>query len=294
MSQKSKFLLYIFTQSSKIVLHFQNVSMRLIMTNTNTQSRRGVTILELMVVFAIMGFLATVGVPKFFGVAEKTREKMDLMKLYYLRDALNRALIEDLDALEKYTPVPIKSGKPEDYTHFDQIGSKQGAALFVIELHKDLQINVQGYHGKANSSTNICAYIGSGGTFYNALKEARFEGVADIVRDRLANNKSNKNNVDTYTAIGYHPNNDETKPLDYRTAPVQPIFSSRALNHGKISDNTRYTMSVRWSPGQEGYSVEVFLLPSQSSNQKDWQAAYKTDNGVCFSTYGRKGCKNSN
>ena len=44
--------------------------------------------------FAIMGFLATVAVPKFFGVAEKTREKADLMKLYYLRDALNRALIE--------------------------------------------------------------------------------------------------------------------------------------------------------------------------------------------------------
>ena len=93
------------------------------MTNMNTQSRRGVTILELMVVFAIMGFLATVGVPKFFGVAEKTREKMDLMKLYYLRDALNRALIEDLDAFQKYTPVT--GGTDAKFTHADQIGSKQ-------------------------------------------------------------------------------------------------------------------------------------------------------------------------
>jgi len=260
--------------------------MRLIMTNTNTQSRRGVTILELMVVFAIMGFLATVAVPNLFGVAEKTREKVDLMKLYYLRDALNKALIEDLDAFSKYTPV--KNGTASTYTHIDKIGSNQGAALFVIELHKDLSINVQGHHRNANSSTNICGLIGSGGTFYNALKEARFEGVADIVRDRLAGNKSNKNNVDTYTATAYEP---PGGGIDYRTAPVQPMFISRALNHGKISDNTRYTMSVRWSPGQEGYSVEVFLLPNQSRG--DWQAAYKSDHGVCFSTYGRKGCKNS-
>ena len=258
--------------------------MRLIMTNMNTQSRRGVTILELMVVFAIMGFLATVAVPKFFGVAEKTREKMDLMKLYYLRDALNRALIEDLDAFQKYTPVT--GGTDAKFTHADQIGSKQGAALFVIELHSGLPINVQGYHWNANASTNICGLIGSGGTFYDALKEARFEGVADIVRDRLANNKSNKNNVDTYTATAYTPPGGGT---DYRTAPTQPMFISRALNHGKIADNTRYTMSVRWSPGNEGYSVDVFLLPRNG----DWQSAYKSDNGVCFSTYGRKGCKNS-
>ena len=258
--------------------------MRLIMTTINKQSRRGVTILELMVVFAIMGFLATVAVPNLFGVAEKTREKVDLMKLYYLRDALNKALIEDLDAFQKYTPV--KNGNQAAYTHADKIGSNQGAALFVIELHSGLPINVQGAHSKANNSTNICGLIGSAGTFYDALKEARFEGVADIVRDRLANNKSNKNHVDTYKATAYVNANGDT---DYRTSPIQPMFISRALNYGKIADNTRYTMSVRWSPGNEGYSVDVFLLPSNG----DWQSAYKTDHGVCFSTLGRKGCKNS-
>ena len=257
--------------------------MRLIMTTINTQSRRGVTILELMVVFAIMGFLATVGVPKFFGVAEKTREKVDLLKLYYLRDALNKALIEDLDAFSKYTPV--KNGDKAEYTHIDKMGSNQGAALFVIELHSGLPTNVQGSHGSANNSTNICGLIGSAGTFYDALKEARFEGVADIVRDRLNNNKFDFNSS-TYTSTAYINRFNKT---DYRTAPKQPMFISRALNYGKIADNTRYTMSVQWSPGQEGYSVEVFLLP----NGKDWQSAYKTDNGVCFSTYGRKGCKNS-
>lgn len=257
--------------------------MRLIMTNTNTKSRRGVTIIELMVVFAIMGFLATVAVPNVFGVAEKTREKVDLLKLYYLRDALNRALLEDLDAFQKYTPV---TGANANNQHSDQIGSKQGAALFVIELHSGLPINVQGSHWNANNSTNICGLIGSAGTFYEALKEARFEGVADIVRDRLAGNKSNKNNVDTYTATAYVNQSNQT---DYRTSPTQPMFVSRALNHGKVADNTRYTMSVQWSPGNEGFSVEVFLLPAG----KQWNQAFKSDHGVCFSTYGKKGCAKS-
>lgn len=282
MSQKNKLLLYIFSQSSKIVLHFTNVSMRLIMTTINTQSRRGVTIIELMVVFAIMGFLATVAVPNVFGVAEKTREKVDLLKLYYLRDALNRALLEDLDALTKFTPV---KGANANNQHSNQIGSKQGAALFVIELHSGLPINVQGSHGKANNSTNICGMIGSNGTFYNALKEAQFEGVADIVRDRLAGNKYNFNS-DTYTTTPYYDNNNK---LDHRTAPTQPMFISRALNHGKTNENTRYTMSVQWSPGNEGFSVEVFLLPAG----KQWNQAFKTDHGVCFSTYGKKGCAKS-
>ena len=251
------------------------------MTNSSIKSRRGVTIIELMVVFAIMGFLATVAVPNIFGVAEKTREKVDLMKLYYLKDALNRALLEDLDAFQKYTPV--KNGTASTYTHIDKIGSNQGAALFVIELHKNLSINVQGHHRNANSSTNICGLIGSGGTFYDALKEARFEGVADIVRDRLAGNKSNKNNVDTYTATSYVNQNNDT---DYRTAPTQPMFISRALTAGKADTNTRYTMSVHWTPGSENFSVEVFLLP----NGNNWKKAYKSSNGVCFSTLGKKGC----
>ena len=249
---------------------------------TTLRSRKGITIIELMVVFAIMGFLSTVALPKFFGVAEKTREKVDLMKLYYLRDALNRALIEDFDAFTKYTTT--KNGDNAMYTHLDQIGANQGAALFVIELHNGLSINVQGYHKDANKNSNICGVIGSGGTFYNALKEAKFDGVADIIADRLAGNKFNFSS-ETYTTTPYINQNDKT---DYRTAPKQPMFISRALNHGKEKTNTRYTMSVHWSPGSEGYSVEIFLLP----NGKKWNQAYKSDNGTCFSTLGRKGCTN--
>ena len=125
--------------------------------------------------------------------------------------------------------------------------------------------------------------IGNGGTWYNALNEARFEGVADIIAARLA--KTESKGGENFTSIPYTKGNNTY----YRTAPKQPLFISRALNQGKIADNTRYTMSIQWSPGNEGFGVEVFLLP----NGKDWQSAYKSDNGVCFSTYGRKGCKNS-
>ena len=259
---------------------------------TTLRSRKGVTIIELMVVFAIMGFLATVAVPKFFGVAEKTREKADLMKLYYLRDALNRALIEDMDAFSKYTPTQKNANTSDLATSLSTgLNSNKGATLFVIELHNELTLNVQGSHGKANEkignqSINICPMIGSGGTWFEALKEARFDGVADIIKDRLAGNKFDFNSS-TYSATPYVNQNNK---IDYRTAPKNPMFLSKALNHGKSNENTRYTMSVQWSPGNEGFSVEVFLLP----NGKDWNQAYRSDNGICFSTYGRKGCAKSN
>ena len=248
------------------------------------RSRKGITLIELMVTIAIMGFLVTVALPNIFGVAEKTREKVDLLKLYYLRDALNRALIEDLEAFNNYTPTE-KGNKP-DKIKMEGLSKPSGASLFVIELHNGLTINVQGEHGSANNNYNICRAIGTSGTFYEALKEARFEGVADIIADRLNDNNFNFNSS-TYTAIPYEYSENK---IDYRTAPKQPLFISKALNVGKYAANTRYTMNIRWSDSNPGFAVEVFILP----HGKDYQSAYRTDNGVCFSTLGRKGCKNSN
>ena len=100
--------------------------------------------------------------------------------------------------------------------------------------------------------------------------------------------KEAKNNFDfnssTYTTTSYVNQNNQT---DHRTAPTQPMFISRALNAGKADTNTRYTMSVHWTPGSENFSVEVFLLP----NGNNWKNAYKSDHGVCFSTLGKKGCQ---
>ncbi len=249
-------------------------------------SKRGITLMELMVVLAIMSILSTVAMPKMFGAGEKAREKIDLMKLYDLRNSLNMALIEDSDAMSHYDPTQKQSEdkKKELLRRLNAgLSSKQGATLFVIELHGKLSINVQGSHGSANNTNNICEMIGEDGTFYTALKEANFDGVADIIADRIKGLGNYKNGGDTYTSIPWQSGSNTY----YRTAPKRTLFQSKALNAGKINDNTRYTLNIRWSdPDNPGYSVEVFIIPHQG----EWNSAYMSDYGTCFSTYGRKGC----
>jgi len=249
-------------------------------------SKSGITLMELMVVIAIMGILSTVAMPKLFGVSEKAREKIDLMKLYDLRNAINLALIEDMDALDNYTPVTSQDQDKKKATQnklSNALKSNSGASIFVIELHKQLSLNVQGTHRTLNSSYNVCEMVGSNGTLYTALKDANFDGVADIIAARLLN-KGWKSDGETFTSTEYK--NAENK-TDYRTAPKKALFQSRALNLGKENENTRYTVNVRWSdPDNPGYSVEIYLLPKDGS----WNTAYLSDNGTCFSTYGRKGC----
>ena len=255
-------------------------------------SKRGITLMELMVVIAIMGILSTVAVPKLFGFEEKAREKIDLLKLYDLRNALNLALIEDNAAMDVYDPVTGKDIPGVDRAQLskklhDGLSSKTGATLFVIELHQNTSINVQGSHGSANNTYNICQMVGDAGTFYNALRDANFDGVAEIIADRIPDKVSYVDHGgDTYTSKSFTNSKGKTY---YRTAPIRKLFQSKALNFGKIDDNTRYSLSLRWTNPGDPYSVEVYMLP----NGKDWESAYLTKNGTCFSTYGRKGCRNS-
>ena len=150
-------------------------------------------------------------------------------------------------------------------------------------MHGKLSINVQGSHNSANNTYNVSEMIGDGGTFYTALKDANFDGVADIIADRIKGLGNYKNGGDTYTSIPWQ----KGSTTYYRTAPKRTLFQSKALNAGKINDNTRYTLSIRWSdPDNPGYSVEVFIIPDKG----EWNTAYMSDFGTCFSTYGRKGC----
>ena len=258
--------------------------------STCKKIRQGFTLIEVMVVIVVMGVLAGVAAPKLFGYIEKTKEKTDLMKLYYLRDALNKALIESTEALSN-TTMAKKNMKAEDKQKiidklYDVLKKDAGATLFVIEVHNGLSVNVQNSHSSANNANNVSEILGTSGTWCDALREAGFEGVADIVADRITGNY--KKNTDTYTSFEWH---DDAKNANWqRTAPRKPMFTSIALNKGKENANTRYTMNVRWSnPREPGHSLEVFLLP----NGKNWSSAFRTDNGTCFSTYGEAGCANS-
>ena len=259
-------------------------------SNRMDHKRNGFTFIEIMVVIVILGVLSAVGVPKILGLVEKTKEKTDLMKLYYLRDALNKALLENADALSNTTLAKKNATAKEKQDVIDKmnrvLATDAGATLFVIEVHNGLSVNVQNSHGDANNANNISAILGTSGTWCDALREAGFEGVADIVTDRITGNY--KKNTSTYTSFQWH---DDVKNKDWqRTAPRKPMFTSLALNKGKENANTRYTMNARWSnPKNPGHSLEIYLLP----NGKKWNSAFRTDYGVCFSTYGQAGCANS-
>jgi prepilin-type N-terminal cleavage/methylation domain-containing protein len=259
-------------------------------SNSQSLSRQshkaGFSLIEILVVIVIVGILAGVGAPKLMGLVERSKEKTDVLKLYYLREALNKALLESEAALSKTTTAKAKSDK-ELQDLIDKMNrvlkSDAGATLFVIEVHNGQSVNVQNSHSEANNANNISEILGTSGTWCDAFKEAGFEGVADIVADRITGNY--KKDTDTYTSYSWY---DDVKDKTWqRTVPKKPMFISRALNIGKEKANTRYTMNVRWSDVKNpGHSLEVYLLP----NGKKWNQAFFTDNGTCFSTYGDKGC----
>ena len=100
-------------------------------------TKHGFTMIEIMVVIVILGVLAGIGAPKLIGVTEKTKEKADLMKLYYLRDALHKALVENGEAL--YNSAYLSKGKEKEQQEKlkklkDALSGESGVALFVIEM----------------------------------------------------------------------------------------------------------------------------------------------------------------
>lgn len=258
--------------------------------SSNSSKKAGFTLIELMIVIIIVNLLSGVAVPKMTDLIEKTRQKVDLLKFYYLRDALNRALYEDnvdnvdAAALAK-NPTKYKTTSQMDALLTDS----KGVALFIMELHSSAKTNYQGNHSKANTG-NMCAllYNGSGtsGYWVDAFKEAGFGAVSDIVTARI--NNSISSNSSTYTKETYKIGNTTWT----RTYPTKPIFVSRALNGDPTqtsTNQTRWAMKVRWSGGNpKSHSLEVFLAPDNG----DYQHAVRSRQGTCFSTLGEAGCAN--
>jgi prepilin-type N-terminal cleavage/methylation domain-containing protein len=269
-------------------------------------AKRGFTLIEVMVVITIMGFLAMVAVPSCFGLVEKARENVDLMKLFFLRDALNRALVETEEALYQSDFVTKGKDAADNLNKLkDALKSAKGVDLFIIEMRPDMPTNVQNNHATINSDSKMSKMVGSSGAWYNALNEAGFEGVADIL---IARNNNDKTAMSTGgdTFYGYSYNNGQY----YRTYPKKQMFISRELNSGKSIGllaitsqkdkngkpnvtNYRLTVSFQWTGrNPSSRSVEVALLPANGDMLSDGGTggALLTEHGVCFSTYGPKGC----
>ena len=269
--------------------------------STYTKKRLGFTLIEIMVVIVIMGVIAGIGAPKLMGYSERVKEKADMMKLYYLRDALNRALIESEVALYQSDFVTKGNNADDNLKKLkDKLKGESGLDLFVYELRPDLNTNIQNNHSSINSGSEMSKIIGNSGIWYDALRDAGFDGVADILAARNGNNY--KKDGDTYYSVQYKQGNNTY----YRTYPKKQLFMSKLLNHGKNAgldkissqggNNTNYrlTLNFQWTGGNENSrSVEVALLPAGAKIRKKSNGkggALMSDNGVCFSTYGNIGC----
>lgn len=265
--------------------------------------KHGFTLIEVMVVIIIMGLLAGIAVPIALGAIERSRENIDRLKIFYLRDALNRALVENEDALFNSAFVTSGDKAAGNLSKLKtKLASEAGVDLFVIEMRPDLPTNVQNNHPSINSGSEMSKLVGSSGTWYDALKESGFVGVADILNAR--NNGGNlTKDGDTYYAFSYKTGSSTY----YRTYPKEPMFISRELNNGKSSglggitsqggNNTNYrlTMNFQWNGMDENSrTVEVALVPAggKMMTTGGTGGALLTEHGVCFSTYGPKGCAN--
>lgn len=227
----------------------------------------GFTLVELMVVIIIVNLLSGVAIPKCTDLIEKSRERVDLLKFYYLRDALDRALYED-DALR--IDGTAKCGKSQNSTNnlSDWLATEQGVSLFIIELHEKFRANYQGEHWRTGDNHNMCGLLSSEGFWSQAFRDAGFGAVADIIIARADNDKFSQHPGDYVTESVTHGTETWT-----RSYPKTPLFNSRVLNNDPNSEKTgnngqnRYSMKVRWTNcDPESHSLDVFLTKNGTTN----------------------------
>lgn len=245
--------------------------------------KAGFTIIELMVVIIIVNLLSGVAVPKLTDYIEQTRQRIDLMKLYYLRDALNRALYEgDILDIDESKTCSGKQNNKDNLNKF--LASKDGVTLFIIELHDILPANYQpNNENRFKDAQNMCGILTGGGFWADALADAGFGAVANILIDRQNNNYQSQKNKG-YTAYKVKINNQDW----WRTFPTQPLFVSRALNGDPnaaitgVGGQNRYKFKIRWTKGNaKSHSLEVFIQNAQGT---DNGYPFTTRQGICFST----------
>ena len=251
----------------------------------------GFTIVELMVVIIIVNLLSGVAIPKLTDMIERSKQKIDLMTLYLLRDAINRHMYEsDLFSV----------ANAEDTTYAKKLSTLLtdggGATLFIMELHSVMPANFQG--NREDKNNNVSELMCKGGFLKDVFDEAGMGAIGDIVAQRYRYPGSKADSIQGNSRfIATTVSNGANKNY-VRTYPTKPVFLSKALNNASsYSGENQYRVGfkLQWTDKKpEKNSIEVFIGKEKTSGSEGrWDSALLTCQGVCFSTYGARGCKKS-
>ena len=253
-----------------------------VLDKTKQKHRKGgFTIIELMVVIIIINVLSGVAIPKLSDYIEKTKQKIDLLTLYSLRDALSRALYQDdFSRIDESTTCSGRKNSKENL--YKWLASKDGVTLFIIELHDILPANYQPDNkNRISDNQNMCGLLTSEGFWNDALREAGFDAVANILIDRQTGKYRNDKG---YTAYQVKINNQTW----WRTFPTKSLFVSKAMNGDPdaamtgVGGQNRYNFKIRWTGANEkSHSLEVFIQSAQGTGAGK---PFTTRLGTCFST----------
>ncbi len=258
-------------------------------SRTCSKKKAGFTIVELMVVIIIVNLLSGVAVPKLTDMIERAKQRIDLMTLYLLRDAVNRHM---------YESDMFSVANAGDSTYAKNLSNwlkdGAGATLFIMELHSVMPANFQ---GKRDAQNNVSELMYKGGFLKDVFDEAGMGAIGDIVAQRYkyANKadsiKGNSRFIATTVSNGANKNY-------VRTYPTKPVFISKALNYSSTNSGTnqyRVGFKLQWTnKDPNSHSIEVFIGKEKASGAEGrWDSAMLTCQGVCFSTYGSKGCQKS-
>lgn len=259
-------------------------------SRTCSKKKAGFTIVELMVVIIIVNLLSGVAVPKLTDMIERAKQRIDLMTLYLLRDAVNRHM---------YESDMFSVANAGDSTYAKNLSNwlkdGAGATLFIMELHSVMPANFQ---GRRDAQNNVSELMYKGGFLKDVFDEAGMGAIGDIVEQRFDHPNEKASEIEGNSRFVATTVSNGANKKYVRTYPTKPVFISKALNHSSTNSGTnqyRVGFKLQWTnKDPNSHSIEVFIGKEKASDAEGrWDSAMLTCQGVCFSTYGSKGCKKS-
>ncbi len=202
------------------------------------RGKRGFTIIELMVVIVIINLLSGVALPQLTGYIERTKERIDMMSLFNIKNAFERGLYElegagnsAITSQEMHTASGI--GGPNSPAAIAETYLKQKRGIILIEINLNKCLDKDG-RNEFKIGTPLVDSYRKGSFYYDILESAGFARIADGL---VANNGS---------------------------PTIQtPIFKSKSLSNcirgGGVTDRTTH-LRVRWTKGNaNSKSVVVWV-----------------------------------